>query len=278
MRVIAAVVLAGALSAGGCASAGGSAASSPYLASCPAAAAAPGYPVVATSDEPNVHPFWLESVANAAAYRWVVPSRVRGRHTQWRNVRSRVLPPEPRWADDWTPDARHSASLAVTLYRDGTTGTPVLERPSGDPLFDESLATIFEDPLPASPAFPAVPAAAGDSVRLVLVFGEEPTAPVAGLARFAAHQSPVEIIGGLRIRVPYVTNELRRPPPPPPTVVAKYDVDAAGTFLPETFEVLLGAGQPFAQAVSEALMRAQFRAARSNCRPIALTVLQVFGR
>ena len=261
-----------------CASSAGPIASSPYVAECPAAASTPGYPVVAMTDQPDIHAFWLRTFANAAAYRWVVPSGVRGRHAQWRAVKQRVLPPEPRWADDWKPDARHTAVVAVTLHRDGRTSAPIIERPSGDRAFDESLLTIFEDPLPVSPDFPALPAAAGDSLRVVIAFGEEPAVPDAGIVRFAAHQTPVEVTGGLRIEMPFVTTNLRRPPPPPPTIVTKYDVDANGNFLPETFEVLVGDGQPLAQAVREGLMRAQFRAARSNCRPIALTVLQVFGR
>lgn len=242
---------------------------SPYLAECPAAESAPGYPVVVTVDAPvNPGKAWLDSAARAAAHRWIVPSGRRTYRQHWSAAASRLLPPEPRWSDDWTPDVRHRAALAVTMYRDGGTGSPVLQHASDDRSFDESLETIFTDPMPSSPEFPPLPANAPDSVRLIVSFGEEPAAGD-GVARFAAQQSAPRLVPGTEME----RARIGPPRPPPLPRVVQYDIDASGQFVDGSFAVLQGPDQ-----------REEFRGfapgppryipAFSNCRPIALTVIE----
>jgi hypothetical protein len=213
------------------------------------------------------------ALAEAAARRWEVPSRRRASFQGLGEVRNRIVPPEPRWADDWFPGAEHVARLEATLYRDGREPAVRVERPSGDRLFDRSLATIFgrspyDHPLPPFPA-----GLAADSVRVLLNLGEEPQGSAA-VVRFAAQQTPVRLVPGtLRpstSRRPYI------PPGSTPTFATiKYDVSADGRI--SGTQVLRATTQEIGEIVAEQLGLASFTPARSNCREIAQSVVQQFG-
>jgi hypothetical protein len=246
-----------------------------HTAVCPVPAAVRGYPVAVRSagaDAPD--PAFAAALAEAAARRWEVPSRRRASFPGLAQVRGRIVPPEPRWADDWFPGAEHVARLAVTLYRDAREPAVQVLRPSGDRTFDRSLASIFgrspyDHPLPPLPA-----ALAADSLRVLVSLGEEPADSAAGMMRFAAQQSPVRVTpGSLRVT---------RPRPSPgaasaaqPSAIVKYDVDAEGRIA--AIQVLRSSTPGFAEAVADGLRAARFIPAQSNCRPIAQSVVQSFG-
>ena len=59
------------------------------------------------------------ALAEAVERRWEVPSPRRREHVAPDERLSRIVPPEPRWADDWFPTARHAARISATFYRDG---------------------------------------------------------------------------------------------------------------------------------------------------------------
>lgn len=242
-------------------------------AACPITPDQHGYPVSAVAIEPaSLDSAFLTQMASAAAYRWRVPSPARLRLQGWERVSSRIRPPQPRWADDWRPRARHKARMIVTIYTDSRAPTVSVVENSGDDLFDRSLASMINEPLPDSPFLPPVPLDAGDSVRVEL----RPGYPATDLARerdieFAIEQRPVRIAaGGLSVRRPaYLTV--------PPRATMKYDVSDEGRLILGSIEILDASEQLFADAVEEALRRGRFVAARSNCKPIALTVVQRFG-
>ena len=260
-----------ALSAGGTA-AQEDAASVFHTAACPVPANVRGYPVsVRSAGTDALDPAFAAALAEAAARRWEVPSRRRATFQGLAQVQGRIVPPEPRWADDWFPGAEHVARLAVTLYRDAREPAVQVVRQSGDRLFDRSLASIFgrspyDHPLPPYPA-----ALAADSVRVLVGLGEE-HADSAAVVRFAAQQGPVRIAPG----------SLRVVPPAPraassarPSAVVKYDVDAAGRIA--SIQVLRSSSPDFAAAVAAGLRAARLTPSQSNCRPIAQSVVQSFG-
>jgi hypothetical protein len=129
---------------------------------CPVAADARGYPVwVKAADGTTLDSAYAHALADAAARRWEPPSPRRGSIPGLSRLRSRILPPEPRWPEDWAPGARHAARAEATLRRTGRPDALRVVQPSGDRAFDRSLEPIFRDGAPASPGLPALPAGSG---------------------------------------------------------------------------------------------------------------------
>jgi hypothetical protein len=239
---------------------------------CPVPAGVQGYPVWArAADGAALDSAWTRAVADAVARRWEPPSRRRGSFSGLNRVRNRIHPPEPRWPDDWAPSARHVARVEVTLRRGGRAGDATVAVPSGDREFDRTLPQPFRDAGPGSPPLPQLPAGL-DSVRLVVGFGVAPE-PGARAVRFAAQQTPLTVVPGT-LNVNRPAGPQRSGPPVPVTV--KYDVDANGRIMPGSIDVLNGSDRAMADAIEAGLLRARFSAAQSNCRPIALSVVQQF--
>ena len=246
--------------------------------SCPNVDAMSGYPLaVAAVDTLSMDRAFLVDFARALAYRWVVPSRRRSDYSSWQRVSRRLLPPEPRWADDWHPSERHRAQMLISVYRNrpARAHDPALK--SGDRLFDQSLRSMVEGPLPGSPALPQLtPGYPGDSAVLNLTIGFiDSTVANGAVVRFAAEQSSVRLQpGSLRVEAP------RGPGTPSSSArraTVKYDVTTAGIVDMGSFEVLETSDNDLAQAIRDGLARAHFSPAESNCRPIAHTVVQTFG-
>lgn len=246
-----------------------------HTAECPIPANVRGYPVSVRSDGGVLlDPAYAAALAEAAARRWEVPSRRRASFQGLQQVRDRIVPAEPRWADDWFPGAAHVARLSVTLYRDGREPAVRMDHPSGDRLFDRSLSTLFghspyDHPLPPFP-----PGILEDSLRVRVDLGEEPgDSTRAAVVRFAAQQSPVRVTtGSLRVYRPSpgaLASAAR------PSAVLKYDVDPAGRIT--AVQVLRSSSPGFAQAAVTGLQGATFTPAQSNCRPISQSVVQSFG-
>lgn len=246
---------------------------------CPDVDPARGYALAATFEGATpADSAWLATTARVAAYRWKVPSRRRNSYAGWERVQRRLLPPEPRWADDWSPEANHRAQYRVVMFRDGRTPRGEIITPSGDKRFDETLKSIVDDPMPASPPLPQLPAgSAADSMSVVLTFGEIPTTGVQGLVRFAAVQTPIELDRGSLQVVAVPSTSSGRPALPPPFTV-KYDVRENGTVDDLSIEFLSGTSSGMEMSVRNSLRNARFKAPTSNCRPIAQTVVQTFGR
>jgi hypothetical protein len=236
---------------------------------CPVSASAPGYPlIVVGADRYQLDAAWLVEWARVAAYRWQVPSRRRSHIPGVHQVRSRILPAAPRWADDWKPDTRHQAEFLVTAHRDRAPDGFVLSAKSGDDLFDRSLETMIGDPLPASPEFPRLPAGSPDAVRLRVRLGKEPAAGEGvGLVRFARQQRPVRLVPGT-LEVRGGTRD---------HAVVAYDVGVDGRVIPGALQIVAASRSEFARAVEAGLYRARFTPAQEDCAPIKLTVVQTFG-
>ena len=237
---------------------------------------APGYPlVVRAAADVGLDTVYLNAVARAFAYRWQVPSQRRNDFAGWRRVRHRTLPPEPRWADDWSPSASHRARMRVTVYANDRLRAADPEPASGDRVFDRSLRTIATDPMPLAPALPAFPAAAGpDSLILEVTFGSADTSGIVGTARFAASQGRVVVHPGtLNVEAPRgaTTPSLQR------GATVKYDVTELGVVSPSSIEVLDSSDRELSDAIRDGLLRARFQPAESNCRPITMTVIQRFA-
>jgi hypothetical protein len=267
---LATFVAAGALAASPAAAQGGS----PFQTrACPVPAGMQGYPVWAKSANGTaLDSAWTRAFADAVARRWEPPSRRRATFPGLNRLRDRIQPPEPRWPDDWAPEARHSARVEIALRRGARPGEGTITTPSGDRAFDRTLTGLFRDGAPGSPDLPALPAGV-DSARLVVGFGTAPEEG-AGMVRFAVQQTPVTVVPG--------SLNVTRPPGtpasgPPPAVTVKYDVDPAGRIVPGSIDVLDSADRAMESAVQSGLLRARFTPAQSNCRPVALSVVQVFG-
>lgn len=246
---------------------------------CPGGDPGSGYPIAATFDGAMpADSAWLAAVAGASAYRWRVPSRRRNAYAGWERVQRRLLPPEPRWADDWSPEASHRAVLRVVLFRNERKPRVDVIKPSGDKRFDETVASMVEDPMPASPALPGLPPGSErDSIVVHLTLGDIPSAGVQGVVRFAAVQTRVELVRNSLQVVPTVGTSPGRPASVPPVTV-KYDVRENGTVDEASIEFLSGAASGMEMAIREGLRLARFKPATSNCRPIAQSVVQTFGR
>jgi hypothetical protein len=240
---------------------------------CPLPAEVAGYPVwVKAADGAALDSAWTLAAADVVARRWEPPSRRRVRLAGLNRLQSRVLPPEPRWPDDWTPSASHVARVEVTLHRGARAGDAAIAVPSGDRAFDHTLPELFRNPAPGSPDLPELPAGL-DSVRLAVGFGLAPEAG-AQAVRFAAQQTPLTVVPGT-LNVARPTDPQRAGPPLPVTV--KYDVDTEGRVIPRSIEVLEGGDRSMNASVQAGLLRARFSVAQSNCRPVTLSVVQQFG-
>ena len=257
-----------------CMAAGHVAALTSLAAQCPVG----GYPISVTAAESDsIDPSYLLAFVRSAAYRWQVPSLKRADFSGWQRIRNRTLPPEPRWADDWAPNASHRAELAVTLYRNGRARAADPSPASGDPLFDRSLRSIASDPMPGAPPVPPFPPGVhADSLRLRISFGAEPDTNARGAtARFAAQQSPVRVPpGALSFTAP------RGPTTPSQgarRAIVKYDVLENGSIPATSIEFLESSDRDLEYAIRDALLRARLEPAQSNCRAIGMTVVQRFG-
>lgn len=240
---------------------------------CPLPDDARGYPVSAAGADAPLPAAFAMALADAAARRWEPPSRGRNQHAGLGRLRTRLQPPEPRFPDDWAPAERHVARLEATLLPEGRVGRVEVVEPSGDAAFDRSLAGALRGGAPAAPGLPELPDGL-DSLRVVLLFGAEPPEGAAAV-RFAAQQSPVRVVPGTLVLTR--TRVQGAPRGPDPAATVKYDVDATGGVVPGSVEVLQASDTGFAPAVRDALQRARFTPAQSNCRTIPLSVVQRFG-
>jgi hypothetical protein len=236
--------------------------------SCPIPAGVVGYPfTVVALDSAAVDSTWLRSWTLAAVHRWQVPSFRRNWIVAWRNATDRIIPRHPRWADDdWRPTRRDRAEMLVTL--DGLSAPEHRVRTaSGDALFDRSLETIFTDPMPASPEFPPLDHAG--PVTLLIRFGGEPApGERSATIRFARQQRPVRVVP----RSFYVSGQEND------RATIEYDVSASGDVVPGSLEMLDVTRGQFKDALRYSLYQAHFFPAQSECEPIALSVVQQFGR
>ncbi len=164
--------------------------------------------------------------------------------------------------------------MRLTIFRDSTKARAELTARSGDRLFDRSLETVVSDPMPGSPPIPTLPPGhAADSVIVVVTFGDTSSSEPQGVIHFAAVQTRGELVPNtLRVLPP-----MRHSGPFPPTTV-KYDILETGRVDPASLEFVRSTGMRFDDAIREGLRTAQFRAPTSNCRPVAQTVVQAFGR
>lgn len=232
--------------------------------------------VVRATGEPVLDSALLSSIARAVAYRWEVPSKRRNEFAGLQRLRTRTLPPEPRWADDWTPGEQHRAVVSLTLHRNRKVRIGEPRPASGDVLFDRSLRSIASDPMPGAPALPAIPnGLQGDSLVVEVLFGAPETADGPGVIRFAASQSPVQLVPGTLLVVPTSSSNT---PSAQRRATVKYDVTELGHVVPSSLEILESSDRELTNAIRDGLMRAQFRPAMSNCRAISLSVVQRFGR
>lgn len=216
---------------------------------------------------------WLARAAHALAYRWPVPSKRRDSYANWRRVRRRTLPPEPRWADDYAPGDGLRARFTIVLPRRGRPRVDAPDPASGDELFDRSLRLMVTDPLPASPDLPGVPGGL-DSLVLRVHLGAVPDSVRAGTIHFATGQRPLEPMpGALQFDVPRSSETLLTTGR---YVTMKYDVDRNGQLIPTSIEILDSSDRELVEAVRGALLRARFRPAEQGCRAVAMTVVQVF--
>lgn len=243
---------------------------------CPIPAAVRGYPLtVRATGGPALDSAYAAAMVSAMARRWETPGRARSRFPGAGRASVRLVTPEPLWADDWSPGARHVARIAATLHRDGRVRRFEILRSTGDHRFDGSLQSIFA-PGVRGPRLPELPDALGeDSVRLVVSLGTLPEEDGAATVRFAAQQSPVRVVPGTLHVVP--PRRAARAGSAPPEVTVKYDVDSEGRMVPGSFRVLRGSDRRLARAVATALPQASFVPAHANCRPIARSVVQTFG-
>lgn len=140
---------------------------------------------------------------------------------------------------------------------------------SGDKRFDASLESMVLQPLPGAPTLPPLPATGAESLRVDIHPGERPS-PSAAHVEFAMEQEPVRLVPGtLRVQAPPTSRS--------PRATVKYDVNTDGLVVLGSFEVLESSDPEFGRAVQEALSRARFTPAESNCRKITMTVVQTFG-
>lgn len=265
-----------------------------------------GFPVFVKSADGAVEDGdFLTAAARAIAFRWQVPTMRRNAFREWSRVKDRLVPPEPRWADDWIPGDEHRAQVAMVLYRDRRLKAAAPKPPSGDELFDNSLLSIAADPATGGPALPGLPSSVkADSVLLSVYFGGDDQAQPTGVVRFAQVQTPatpdrgaLEAGGGPPATGSVATSEGggrggrggrgggegggdrggdrgggdrgRR-------AIVKFDVMATGEVKQESIEVLESADAAMTTMIKANLQRARFKPATSNCKPVSLTIVQIF--
>lgn len=246
----------------------------------------PGYAIqVSAADGAELDSAFLHEAARSVAQRWATPSLRRADFVNWRRVRDRTIPEIPRWADDWRPDSTHRATAVLVIRRRGRPSISAPAPASGDRLFDNSLESILRDPLPGSPDLPAIPAnVTADSLALRIDFGARPDAPLPGVIRFASVQENVILTPG-SLNVQYTQRApttLRNPNAIGGAgqrldATVKYDVTAEGMVDPRSIQLIEGGDRDFARAVQDALARARFTPATTNCRPVRISVIQRFG-
>ncbi len=246
-----------------------------------------GYPItVAALGDATADSTFLASTARIIALRWATPSLRRTDFTQWRRVRERTLPEIPRWADDWRPDSSHKAEFVIVLRRRGRSDLLQPTTSSSDRLFDRSLESVLRDPLPGSPDLPLLPASvSADTLALRVRFGVEPETLMPGMVRFAAIQTPVEVVPGtlqmtFQRRAPTTIggrNTSAAAAVSGIEATVKYDVTVEGTIDPRSLQLVDSNDREFGRTVMDALVRARFNAATTNCQPVRISVLQKFN-
>lgn len=238
--------------------------------------AAPGYAIVVSAADGSVlDSAFLVTTARAIALRWQTPSTRRGAHLQWRRVRERSLPDIPRWADDWRPEPVHRAELVLVLRRRGRATVSAPSPASRDAAFDRSLESIVRDPMPASPEFPPLPSAiAGDTLALRVRFGGESDEGGPGVIRFASQQTAVLVTpGSLEVAPPRQPASAGQRP----QATVKYDVTTEGQVDPRSIQILDADPRELGRNIQDALLRARFTPATTNCQAVRISVLQNFG-
>lgn len=244
---------------------------------------APGYALqVTAADGATLDSAFLHDAVRAVAHRWATPSVRRADFVTWRRVRERSIPDIPRWADDWRPTSANTASVVLVLRR---RGRPTISEPerSADQLFDRSIGSIVRDPLPGSPDLPEIPASVtADTLALRVEFGAKPEAPVPGVIRFASVQAEVILTPGtlnvsFQQRAPTSLNRPNSVTTTNLNATVKYDVTTDGQVDPRSIQLLEAGDRDFGRAVQDALIRARFTPATTNCQPVRISVLQRFG-
>lgn len=237
---------------------------------------APGYPLTVETLGPALSDTaYAQTMAHALAYRWPVPSNRRESYTDWRRVRRRTLPPEPRWADDYQPSDSLRATFDIVIPRRGRPRALTPSLLSGDELFDRSLRLMVTEPMSASPDLPPFPASVtADSIIVRVHLGSAGDSVAGGRTRFASGQRPAQLVpGSLAFNAP-------RGPTTPPAgqrfATVKYDVNELGRVVPTSVEILDSSDRELADAIRAALVNARFRAAEQNCRPVTISVVQTF--
>lgn len=254
-----------------------------------------GFPVfVSAADGSVADTAFLNGAARAIAYRWQVPSSRRGEFREWSRVLNRIIPPEPRWADDWIPGDEHTARMTVTLYRDGHVTGAAPSAVSGDPAFDASLKSIVHEPLVGGPAFPALPAdIKADSLVLRVAFGGYDEPQPRGVVRFAAVQTLAVLdsasmptqrategprggrtsrntgaFGGMQAASTVGGGSQR--------ATVKYDIMETGEVRALSIEFFEVSDAAMQKLITDRLRAARFTPPTQNCRAVAQTVLQHF--
>jgi hypothetical protein len=236
---------------------------------CPVSDEVVGYPLWVEQGEGGLDSVDAHALLMKVIDAWLVPSRRRDRHTGWENVRHRIRHAEPRWADDWKPAHRHTATLQIVIGGNGAASEARLESGSGDRLFDGSLTALLEGPLQNAGAFPPALSGRRATVRL----GTEPAPDAVAVVRFAAQQRPVRLIPG-SFHSGLADDARRRYAGARATI--KYDVSEEGFVPAGSIEVLHSTHDDVTRAITSGLLRARFQSAESNCRRIAQSVLQLF--
>lgn len=108
-----------------------------------------------------------------------------------------------------------------------------------------------------------------------LLFGVPDIVDGPGVIRFAASQSPVQLVPGTLEVVPRAGSNT---PSTARRATVKYDVTEQGNVLPASLEILESSDAELTSAIRDGLLRARFRPAVSNCRAISMSVVQQFGR
>jgi hypothetical protein len=246
--------------------------------------AVPGYAIqVSSADGTALDSAFLHEAARTVAFRWATPNLRRADFVVWRRVRDRAMPDIPRWPDDWRPAATNASKVVVVLRRRGRPSVSDPSPATGDVAFDRSLESIVRDPLPGSPELPEIPSSvAADTLALFVEFGAKPEAPVPGVIRFASVQADVIITPGtmnisFTQRAPTSLSRPNAVSGAGFNATLKYDVTPEGGVDARSIQLIEAGDRDFGRAVQDALLRARFTPATTNCQPIRLSVIQRVG-